>query len=135
VLLVALAPDEEAPVPAPHRDADDARGKELAQPGGKRRTARPGRCLLGEELVLGLGPGDRPGILDVLEPAVRVGHAAAVELLDEVEPFRRWVAGARRRKLGSRHAAHLRWRPTVGGWLPGAPRCCGTAATWQDAEA
>ena len=128
VLLVTLPADEEAPVAAPDRDADHAGGEELAQPRGERGTARPGRGLLGEERVLGLRPGDRPGILDVLEPPVRVGHAVAVELLDEVEPFR-W------RDTPGRSAVVTPLTLGGGGerWVVRAS--CGHGTAWQDAEA
>src|SRR5204862_330307 len=66
VLLTALAPHEEPPVPAPDRDADDAGRQQLAHTRGEILPARPSGRLLGEELVLGLRPRDRARVAGVL---------------------------------------------------------------------
>jgi hypothetical protein len=104
VVLAGCAAQEEAPLAAPVRGADGARVGELGQPGAERLALRlavlPGPLERGVQLVLRGRPGHGARGGRVLQPTVGVGHAVAVQLLDQIEPFGPRVSRRRERRGG-----------------------------------
>jgi hypothetical protein len=86
---------------APHRHPHRAGVDQLAEPGGEHLAGGQRLQDAGREGVLSRGPGAGPGVVLVLEPAVRIGHGVPVQGLDEVEP----------RGVGIAHRAHRNGGP------------------------
>ncbi len=101
VFLPGQAAREELPRPAPDRGADVPGAHQLLEPG--REPGPPGQPGLraGPQRVLGPQPFLGFRARRVLQPAVRVGHAVAVQILDETGAAGRRIP-RRRRRCGGR---------------------------------
>ena len=86
VILIGRAAHEELPVAAPGRRADRARPHELGDPRRHDVAARKRRGVLGEQRILRRLPGARFGQVGIFEPAVRIQHHVAEDLVGDFEP-------------------------------------------------
>ena len=125
VLLPGQAAHEELPRAAPGRGADVPGGHQLLDPG--LHPGPPGQpgLRVGPQRVLRPQPLLRGGAARVLQPAVRVGDAVPLQILDEVVAARHGIPGrvrarARRGGAGGSHGRTLREQRTCGGPCPGS---------------
>ena len=105
VLLPGLAARQEPPPGPPQRRAHRAGVEQGVHPRGQRVAAGQLRELARGQLVLRARPGDRARVGRVLQPAVGVGDAVAVQDVDDVEA---WSGGV---DVGLPHADEVSVTP------------------------
>ena len=84
MLLVGLAAHEEAAVAEDERRADDA-GDQLAQARLEVLARREAGQVRKDEAVLRLTPRRGAGVVEVLQPAIGIGHRVTVDQFNDVE--------------------------------------------------
>ena len=126
VLLPGRAAQPERPALAPGRRADRSGRQQRLDPRGEPVPTREGVEVGAGQRILRRGPRDGLRRVRVLQPPVGVGHRAAVQSVDDVEPGSGGV-GHRPdpRRLPARRA--LRPRPRRRSTQPCAPSSSGSA--------